>query len=181
RWLVLLQLGDLMADVLRGFLALYFVDVVGAGEAGGALAVVVWSCVGLPGDLLLLPLLERVRGLSYLRVSTACTLALFPAFLLAEGAGAKLVLLGLLGFANAGWYAILQAQLYASMPGRSGAALTLSNMAGLAGSFIPLALGAFAERYGLESMMWLLLAGPVSLLVGLWRVRVSGSEFHASS
>ncbi|HEV3469568.1 MAG TPA: hypothetical protein VG148_09630, partial [Pyrinomonadaceae bacterium] len=180
RWLVLLEMGNLTADIFRGFLALYFVDVVGAGEGRAALALVVWTCVGLPGDLLLLPLLERVRGLSYLKVSTACTALLFTAFLLVGGFGAKLVLLGLLGLANAGWYAILKAQLYAALPGRSGTALTLANLSGLAASFMPLALGAFAQRYGLAAMMWLLLAGPAALVVGLWGVEVSGDEVRVS-
>src|SRR5215207_7361237 len=37
RWLVLLELGDFTYDILRGFLALYFVDVVGAGGTRGRL------------------------------------------------------------------------------------------------------------------------------------------------
>ncbi|HYE15178.1 MAG TPA: MFS transporter [Pyrinomonadaceae bacterium] len=167
RWLVLLHAGDFMADVLLGFLALYFVDVVGAGGAQAATAVIVWTCVGLPGDFLILWVLERVRGLSYLRVSTAAVVVIFPAFLLAEGLTAKLVLLGLLGFVNAGWYPILAAQLYASMPGRSGTVMTVSNASGLVASLVPLALGAFAQRHGLGAMMWLLWLGPVALLAGL--------------
>ncbi|MDT5269843.1 MAG: transporter, family, fosmidomycin resistance protein [Acidobacteriota bacterium] len=87
RWLVLLQLGDFTYDILRGFLALYFVDVVGAGSAGAALAVAVWTCVGL------------------------------------------------------------------------------------AGSLFPVALGAYAEHYGLGSMMWLLALGPAALLTGLLMVK----------
>ncbi|HVF42183.1 MAG TPA: MFS transporter [Pyrinomonadaceae bacterium] len=173
RWLLLLKLGDFTYDVLRGFLALYFVDVVGAGEARAALAVVVWTWVGLAGDFLLLPLLERVRGLSYLRVSTSVVSVLFPAMLLAEGFAAKLALLGMLGFANAGWYAILKAQLYEEMPGRSGTTMTLSNVFGLFGGLVPLALGAFAQRYGLGAMMWLLAAGPLTLVAGLLTVRAS--------
>ena len=173
RWLLLLKLGDFTYDVLRGFLALYFVDVVGAGEARAALAVVVWTWVGLVGDFLLLPLLERVRGLSYLRVSTAVVSVLFPVMLLAEGFAAKLVLLGLLGFANAGWYAILKAKLYEEMPGRSGTTMTLSNVFGTFGGLIPLALGAFAQRFGLGVMMWLLAAGPLTLVLGLLTVRAS--------
>ncbi|HVF57827.1 MAG TPA: MFS transporter [Pyrinomonadaceae bacterium] len=169
RWLFLLQIGDFTYDVLRGFLALYFVDVVGASGSQAALAVIVWTCVGLPGDFLLVPLLERVRGLSYLRWSTTCVLVLFPAFLIADDLSTKLLLLGLLGFANAGWYSILKAQLYSAMPGRSGTVLTLGNLFGFAGDFTPLALGAFAQKYGLEAMMWLLLAGPFALLVGLPR------------
>jgi FSR family fosmidomycin resistance protein-like MFS transporter len=164
-------LGDLTGDVLRGFIALYFVDVVGASEAEAALAVIVLTWVGLPGDFLLLPLLERVRGLSFLRVSAACMAVLLAAFLLAEGHVLKLVLLGLMGLAGTGWYAILKAQLYASLPGRSGTALTLANLSGLAASLFPLVLGAFAQRYGLGTMMWLLLLGPVAMTVGLWRVR----------
>jgi FSR family fosmidomycin resistance protein-like MFS transporter len=171
RWLLLLKLGDFTYDVLRGFLALYFVDVVGAGEARAALAVVVWTWVGLAGDFLLLPLLERVRGLSYLRVSTSAVALLFPALLLAEGFATKLVLLGLLGFANAGWYAILKAQLYEELPGRSGTAMTLGNVFGLVGGLVPLALGAFAQRFGLGAMMWLLALGPLTLVAGLLTVR----------
>lgn len=172
RWLVLLQLGDFTYDILRGFLALYFVDVVGAGEGGASLAVVVWTWVGLAGDFALVPLLERVRGLRYLRVSTSVVLVLFPFMLLAEGFATKLVLLGLLGFANAGWYAIIQAKLYDEMPGQSGTvAMTLGNVFGLAGGLVPLALGAYAEAYGLGSMMWLLALGPVALLAGLWAVK----------
>jgi MFS transporter, FSR family, fosmidomycin resistance protein len=173
RWLVLLRLGDFTYDVLRGFLALYFVDVVGAGEARAALALVVWTWVGLAGDFLLLPLLERVRGLSYLKVSTSLVALLFPAMLLAEGLAAKLLLLGLLGFANAGWYAILQAKLYEELPGRSGTAMTLGNVFGPLNGLVPLALGAFAQRYGLAAMMWLLTLGPVCLLAGLLTLRAS--------
>jgi FSR family fosmidomycin resistance protein-like MFS transporter len=171
RWLLLLTLGDFTYDVLRGFLALYFVDVVGVGEARAALAVVVWTWVGLAGDFLLLPLLERVRGLSYLRVSTAVVSVLFPALLIAEGFAAKLALLGLLGFANAGWYAILKAKLYEELPGRSGTAMTLGNIFGLVGGLVPLALGAFAQRFGLGAMMWLLALGPLALVAGLLTVR----------
>jgi FSR family fosmidomycin resistance protein-like MFS transporter len=176
RWLLLLKLGDFTYDVLRGFLALYFVDVVGAGEARAALAIVVWTWVGLAGDFLLLPLLERVRGLSYLRVSTSVVAILFPALLLAEGFATKLVLLGLLGFANAGWYAILKAQLYEELPGRSGTAMTLGNVFGLVGGLVPLALGAFAQRFGLGAMMWLLALGPLTLVAGLLTVREGKSE-----
>src|ERR1044072_4762440 len=175
RWLLLLLLGDFTYDVLRGFLALYFVDVVGAGEGRAALAVVVWTWVGLVGDFLLLPLLERVRGLSYLRVSTAVVSVLFPLMLLAEGFAAKLVLLGLLGYANAGWYALLKAQPYEEMPGRSGTTMTLSNVFGLFGGLVPLGLGALPQRFGLGAMMWLLPAGavPLALVWGLLTVRAS--------
>ena len=171
RWLVLLEAGDFTYDILRGFLALYFVDVVGAGEGGAALAVAVWTWVGLAGDLAVVPLLERVRGLSYLRVSTAFVAVLFPALLLAEGFATKLALLGLLGIANAGWYAVLSAKLYDEFPGRSGTVMAVGNVYGLAGAFVPFALGAFAERYGLAPMMWLLAAGPVLLLAGLLAVK----------
>src|SRR3712207_4116581 len=172
RWLVLLQLGDFTYDILRGFLALYFVDVVGAGEGGAALAVAVWTWVGLAGDFALVPLLERVAGLKYLRVSTAVVMLIFPLMLLGGGFSTNLVVLGLLGFANAGWYAIIKARLYGELPGQSGTvAMTLGNVFGLAGSLLPLALGAYAERYGLGSMMWLLALGPVALLAGLLTVK----------
>ena len=96
------------------------------------------------GSLVLIPLLERMPGLRYLRISAALALALFPAFLLVPGFGLKLVLLGLLGFSNAGWYAVLKGQLYSAMPGQSGTVLSLGSVFGLARALIPLALGLVA-------------------------------------
>ncbi len=167
RWLTLLECSDLMLDILLGFLALYFVDVVGATPAQAGLAVAVWTGVGLVGDFLLIPLLERAPGLRYLRWSALVELALFPAFLLIPAPWAKIGLLGLLGLFNSGWYAILQAQVYSAMPGQSGAVMAVDNVFGLAGTLIPLGLGFVAEAFDLRVTMWLLWVGPAALLVGL--------------
>jgi FSR family fosmidomycin resistance protein-like MFS transporter len=166
---LLLQFSDLMLDVLNGFLALYFVDLVGVSESKAALAVAVWTGVGLSGDFLIIPLLERVRGLSYLRLSAFIVAILFPAFLLVPGFAAKLVIVGLLGLMNAGWYSILKAQLYSSMPGRSGAVMSISSIFEFIGGLVPLALGSLAEHYGLGATMWLLMAGPIAVLIGIPR------------
>ncbi len=176
RWLILLEFSNLMLDVLYGYLALYFVDVVHIDEGQAALAVSVWTVVGLLGDLLLIPLLERVRGLSYLRVSAAIELILFPAFLLMPGLVPKLVIIGALGFFNSGWYAILQGNLYSAMPGQSGAVLAISNIAGIAGGLIPLVIGLLAERFGLGMAMWAMLLGPIALLIGLPRHGAADAE-----
>jgi MFS transporter, FSR family, fosmidomycin resistance protein len=169
RWLTLLQFSDLMLDILLGYLALYMVDVAGVSETEAGVAVAVWSVVGLAGDLMLIPLLERVRGLSYLRISVLLELMLYPAFLLVEGYVPKLIFLALLGFFNSGWYSILAGQLYTSMPGLSGTVMTVSNVFGLFSSLLPLGIGLVAERVGLQAAMWLLLLGPVALLVGIPR------------
>lgn len=167
RWLTLLQFSDLMLDVLLGYLALYLVDVVGVAATQASTAVAVWTGLGLLGDFLIIRLLTRVDGLRYLRVSAAAELALYAAFLFVPGFGAKLLLLGLLGLLNAGWYAILQAQLYTAMPGQSGTAMAVNNIFGLVGSLIPLGLGLVAQRWGLSVALWLLTLGPMALLVGI--------------
>ncbi|MBC7869720.1 MAG: MFS transporter [Chitinophagaceae bacterium] len=169
RWLVLLQCSDLLLDTLLAFLALYFVNVAQIAPERAALAVTVWTGVGLAGDFLLIPLLERVRGLDYLRISTLIEIALYPAFLLVDNFGLKLVILGLLGFFNAGSYSILQAGLYSTMPGRGGTVLAADNIFGLAGSLVPLGLGLVAQYFGLEATMWLLLIGPIGLIILLPR------------
>ncbi len=172
RWLTLLHFSDLMLDVLLGFLALYFVDVVGVTPAQAGLAVAVWTGLGLLGDFLLIPVLERVRGLNYLRISAVIELALFPAFLLVPSLAVKLVLLGLLGLFNAGWYSVLKGQLYSAMPGQSGTVLTVDNVFGLVGGLIPAGLGLVAQRFDLRVAMWLRMLGPIALAVGLpWHAR----------
>jgi FSR family fosmidomycin resistance protein-like MFS transporter len=74
---------------------------------------------------------------------------------------------GYAGAVNSGWYAILQGNLYSSMPGRSGTVVALGNLVGFFGKFIPFGIGLAAERFGLGPAMWILLAGPLALLIGL--------------
>jgi MFS transporter, FSR family, fosmidomycin resistance protein len=167
RWLVLLEFSNLMLDVLYGYLALYFVDVVGFSPTKAALAVAVWTGFGLLGDFLLIPLLERVHGLGYLRLSVLMELVLFPAFLLIANPWIKLVVAGLLGLFNSGWYAILKGNLYSSMPGHSGTVMALEDISGLIGKLLPFGIGLAAERFGLGSALWICLAGPIALFIGL--------------
>ena len=172
RWLVLLELANLMEDWLLSYLALYFVDVAGASKTQAALGVALWTGVGLLGDFLLIPLLERVRGLRYLRYSALAEFALFVAFLLVPGLWPKMAIVALLGFGNAGWYSILQAQMYEEMPGKSGTVMAVNDVSSLVSGLVPLGIGMAARTWGLGAAMWLLLAGPVALLVGIPRRRV---------
>ncbi len=110
RWLTLLVFSDLMLDVLLGYLTLYFVDIAVVTPAQAGIAVGVWAGAGLAGDFLLIPLLDRMPGLAYLKRSAVIELLLFPLFLLLPGYGLKLLLLACLGLFNAGWYSILKAQ-----------------------------------------------------------------------
>jgi FSR family fosmidomycin resistance protein-like MFS transporter len=169
RWLILLEFADFMLDILLSFLALYVVDVAGGTVEQGALAVAVWTGVGLLGDILLIPLLEKVRGLSYLRVSAVMVFGLFTAFLLVPSFPFKLGLLALMGLFNAGWYAILKGQLYSALPGQSGTVMAVDALFGLGASFVPVLLGWVADEFSLTATMWLLLLGPVVLWVGIPR------------
>jgi MFS transporter, FSR family, fosmidomycin resistance protein len=164
RWLVVIEVQDLMVDVLFGFLALYFVDVVGTGGVSAGLAVGVWTGAGLVGNAGLLWLLSRMPGLSYLRWSALAVAVVFPAFLLVPGLGPKLVLLATLAVLTSGWYAIPQGQLYSALPGRSGTALALSNVSGLFGSLFPLAIGTLAARVGLGPALWVCLLAPIVMV-----------------
>ncbi|NJL57560.1 MFS transporter [bacterium] len=175
RWMVLLECSNLMLDILLAFLALYFVNVVGVSPEQAALGVAVWTGVGLVGDFLIIPLLERVHGLTYLRFSAATVLVLYALFLLVQPFALKLMILGALGFFNAGWYSILQGQLYSAMPGRGGTIMAAGNFFGLIAGFVPLLLGIIAQGFGLPVTMWLLLIGPIGLLVGLPRKPGGGS------
>ncbi len=169
RWMLLLQFSDFMLDILHGYMALYFVDVVGVDEAQAGFAVAVWTGVGLVGDLLLIPLLDHVRGVTYLRFSAALEFFLYLAFLLVPGFVPKIILIGVIGLFNAGWYAILAGNAYTALPGQSGTAMTIGNLFGLIGSVAPLLIGMVAARFGLETAMLFPLIGCVALFVGLPR------------
>jgi len=82
RWLILLEFSDLMLDILHGFLALYLADVMRLSAAHAAFVLVGYTGIGLIGDFLLMPFLDRVKGLDYLRVSVLIECILLPLFLL---------------------------------------------------------------------------------------------------
>ncbi|HEY6315816.1 MAG TPA: MFS transporter [Streptosporangiaceae bacterium] len=183
RWVLLLQVGDLLVDVLTGFLALYLVDVAHLRPELAALAIAIRLGAGLAGDAALVVVLERVGDLTVLRATATAAAVLYPAFLLVPGVAAKLVILAVLSAATAPWYPLLQARLYGSLPGRSSVAVTLSSAAGLAGGLGPLAVGFAAERFGLPWALGALVVVPVVVLVfgpGIFGPGVFGSGRRAA-
>ena len=165
RWLLLLEVSDLLLDVFTTFLALYLVEAAHAGPLGAALGVGVRLGAGLAGDLVLIQLLERFESRRVLRASVWLTAGLLPAFLLIGGLGAKLMLVAVLTLATAPWYPVLKAELFGSLPGRSGLAVSLSSASGLAGGLGPLAVGLLAEHFGLSWAMAALCVAPAIMLV----------------
>jgi FSR family fosmidomycin resistance protein-like MFS transporter len=169
RWLGLLEAADLLGDVFHGYLALYFVDVAHVDASAAALGLAVWTAAGLGGDWLLLWVLRRVRATRYLRATALAALVAYPIFLLVPGYDAKVILVGVLGLLNSGWYALPKAGLYEALSGRSGAAVAVSGLGGLFGASVPLVLGFVAGVAGLTATMWILLLAPVALVVLLPR------------
>jgi MFS transporter, FSR family, fosmidomycin resistance protein len=166
RWLLLLQVSDLLLDVFTAFLALYLVDQAHATPSEAALCVAVRLGAGLAGDAMLIWLLEHRDSQAVLRVSGWLSLMLLPAFLLAPGLGLKLVLLAALTLATAPWYPVLKAGLFGSLPGRSGLAVSLDSAAGLAGGLGPIVIGLLAERFGLGwAMASMCLVPPLLLAI----------------
>jgi FSR family fosmidomycin resistance protein-like MFS transporter len=165
RWVLLIEVGDLLVDVFTGFLALYLVDVAHLTPAFAALAIAVRLGAALAGDAALIVILERVSDLTVLRVSAAAAALLYPAFLLVPGVVPKLAVLAVLSAATAPWYPVLQARLYGSLPGRSSVAVTLSSAAGLAGGLGPLAVGLVAQSFGLSWALAGLVLVPVAVLL----------------
>jgi FSR family fosmidomycin resistance protein-like MFS transporter len=164
RWLFLLEISDLLLDVLLGFLALYLVDVAGASTATAGLAVAVWTGAGLVGSAAVIPFLQRVDGLRYLRASALFVVPLFVGFLLAPGLPAKLGLVAAIALVNAGWYPVLQARLYGALGEASGLALTVGAVFPL-NAVLLLAIALLAEQVGLAPALWPLLLAPAALLV----------------
>ena len=165
RWLLLIEVGDLLVDVFTGFLGLYLVDVAHLTPAVAALAIAVRLGAALAGDAALVVILERVSDLTVLRASAAAAALLYPGFLLVPGVVPKLIVLAALSAATAPWYPIVQARLYGSLPGRSSVAVTLSSAAGLAGGLGPLAVGLVAQSFGLSWALAGLVIVPVAVLL----------------
>lgn len=167
RWILLLQVSDLMLDILSGYAGLYLVGVAGLGPASAALALGGMTAAGLAADLASIWLLERIPGRRILRVGAILAAAVYPILLAAPWAGVKVALLLLIRLLTLGWYPVLQGEAYAAAPGRSGAMLAFSSVAGVIGAALAWLVGALAELAGLQAAMWLILLAPVSLILFL--------------
>ena len=167
RWLLLIEVADLLVDTFTGFLALYLVDVAHLPPDVAALAIAIRLGAALAGDAALVVILERAGDLAVLRASAAVAALLYPSFLLVPGVVPKLIVLAALSAATAPWYPLLQARLYGSLPGRSSVAVTLSSAAGLAGGLGPLAVGLVAQGFGLSWALAGLVVVPVAVLLVL--------------
>jgi MFS transporter, FSR family, fosmidomycin resistance protein len=170
RWLLLLEFADLMMDVLFSYLALYFVDVARATEAQAGIAVTVWLAMGLITDFLFIPFIDRQRdSIKSLRTTALLECLAFAFFLLTSGFIPKLIVVIAVNLFNTGWYPILQGRLYSSLPGQSASIMAIGSVTAPLAKFFPFLLGLLADQFGLQTAMWVLLLGPIALLVGLPR------------
>jgi FSR family fosmidomycin resistance protein-like MFS transporter len=164
RWVVLLEISDLLLDVLTGYLGIYLVDVAGVSPAEAAVGVAVRLGAGLAGDALFVVVSRRVSGPVALRVSAMAAVLLYPAFLLVPWLPAKLAILALLSLTTACWYPVIQGGLYTALPGRSGIAVFLSSTAALVGAVGPIVVGFIAQQAGLTWALAVLGAAPVAVI-----------------
>jgi FSR family fosmidomycin resistance protein-like MFS transporter len=167
KWIILTELADFMLDKLLEVTGLYFHDVAGVSLAGASAAVAVFTIAGLIGNGLIVPVLEKVRGVRLLRVTAIVVLIAYTALLLTPIVWIKYVLIGVISFSTAGWFAILRAKCFEVLPGQSGVVIAVTSLANLSSLFVPLVLGSIADAIGLSTAMWLLAIGPVALIIGV--------------
>ena len=167
KWIILTELADFMLDKLLEVTGLYFHDVVHVSLAGASAAVAVFTIVGLIGNGLIVPMLEKMRGVRLLRVTAIVALVAYTALLLAPIVWIKYVLIGVISFSTAGWFAILRAKCFEVLPGQSGVVIAVTSLANLLSLFVPFVLGSIADAIGLPTAMWLLAIGPVALIIGV--------------
>jgi len=165
RWIVLLQFSDLLLDVFIGYAPLFLTDVVGVTPIQASLLLSVLMLTSLAADVALLPILERFPGRTVVRASAAITAVIYVTWLLVPWPFAKITLMILLRFSTLGWYQVLQGEAYASAPGRSGTVMAIGSVIGLLGGGMAWLVGWVASQAGLPAAMWLLLFGPVSLVL----------------
>lgn len=165
RWMILLQLSDLLLDVLTGYLALYFTDVIGFSVAQASVLMGVLMGAGLVSNILLIPLLERYPGRTLVRLSAGVSGVLYAAWLLAPWLWAKISLIVVIKLVTLGWYEVLQGEAFGEAPGRSGTVMAINSIFGLLGGGIAFLIGWVAARAGLQAALWILLAGPISLVL----------------
>jgi FSR family fosmidomycin resistance protein-like MFS transporter len=172
RWLALLQMSDLLLDIFTGYAALYYADVVGLRPAQVALVMTALMVASLASDMILIPLLERLPGRSIVRTSAVLAVFVYPAWLLAPWPLVKIILGPAVRLTTLGWYPVLQGELFASLPGRSGTVNAISSLAGLVSGGLAWLIGWVASQAGLPAAMWILLLAPFSLALFVPRAEI---------
>ncbi len=165
RWMFLLPISDLLLDVLTGYLPLYFTDVARLSVTQASLVMSVLMGASLLSNILLIPILEKFPGRKVVRLSAAISGILYEAWLLAPWLWAKIGLIVLIKLVTLGWYEVLQGEAFAAVPGRSGTVMTINSFTGLLAEGIAFMIGWVAAQAGLPAAMWILLLGPVSLVL----------------
>ncbi len=165
RWMLLLPVSDLLLDVLTGYLPLYFTDVSGFTVAQASLMMSILMAAGLISNIVLIPILEKFPGRRVVRLSAGVTGILYAAWLLAPWLWAKIALIVVIKLVTLGWYEVLQGEAFATIPGRSGTVMAMNSVFGLLAGGIAFLVGWVAAQAGLPAAMWLLLAGPICLVL----------------
>lgn len=165
RWLVLLELSDLMLDRFISYVPLYFTDVIRVSPANASLLLSGVMVASLIADLVVIPILDKIPGLHLVRLSAFACIVVYAAALLAPWLWVKMILFVLVSMTTLGWYPVLQGEAYAAVPGRSGTVMAVNSLAGIASAGIAWIIGWLAEQAGLGSAMWFLILGPISLVL----------------
>ena len=170
RWLLLLDFANLMMDVLLGYLALYFVDVVSTTGTQAGIAVTLWLALGMLTDFIFIPFIDKQpNSIKFLRRTAFFEIFAFSTFLLVPGFIPKLIAIVFVNIFNTGWYPVLQGRLYSALPGQSASIMAIGSVTAPLARLFPFLVGLLADQFGLGAAMWLLLAGPIALLIGLPR------------
>jgi FSR family fosmidomycin resistance protein-like MFS transporter len=170
RWLILLEFSDLMLDVFLGFLALYFVDVAHATETQAGIAITIWLALGMLTDFLFIPFIDRQPdSMKFMQRTATFEVIAFSVFLLVPGFIPKLIAIVFVNIFNTGWYPILKGNLYSALPGQSASVMAIESITTPIAKLLPLFVGLLADKFGLGIAIWLLLLGPLALIIGLPR------------
>jgi FSR family fosmidomycin resistance protein-like MFS transporter len=77
----------------------------------------------------------------------------------------KVFLIVLIKLVTLGWYEVLQGEAFGEATGRSGTVMAINSIIGLLGGGVAFLIGFVAARAGLQAALWILLAGPISLVL----------------
>lgn len=173
RWTILLLISDLLLDTFTGYLTLYLTDAAGFTTQQASLAFSLSMLASLAADLGLIPLLKRYNGRRIVRASALLAVSLYPLWLFVNPGWVKILLLVAVRLSTIGWYPVLKSEAFRSLAGQSGTVMAIDSLSGLAGGCITWAVGAIANTAGVGIAMWLLVAGPICLLIGIPRSQMT--------